>query len=258
MKNRLVAAILFSSLGWLVAGCSSGTFNSSLPASAPPGNVQADSEAGAMQQVQPANTPVPAVFGTPAPIRIYYGGTVGLDNTFSPVDGDTSAGGHGNSVDGVPCDNSAIPYHFHVHVSLLTNGNRLAVPDGIGLHNPRVEDKHGLIYATICYYHLHTHDATGLIHAEAPAKRTFTLGQLFAVWGQPLSSTNVAGHTGTVKAFTANAPTPGYLKQTGPYRAYTGDLKALQFESHQEIVLEVGPPFIYPPKIPAIIFPTYQ
>lgn len=211
-----------------------------------------------MQQppVAPQTTTVTAS-ATPAPIRFSYGQIIGLDNTFSPVDGDTSSGGNGSTVDGIPCDNSSIPYHFHAHVSLLVNAKRLAFPDAIGLHYPGTESK-GMTFATLCYYHLHTHDATGLIHIEAPARTTFTLGQLFGVWGRPLSSTNVAGHGGTVKAFIAYAPTPGYSKQTGPYRQYTGNLSQLQFASHQEIVLEVGPTFVYPPNIPAIVFPIYQ
>lgn len=246
-----------------MAACGTGP-NSSLPsaqspsAQAPSTNVQVESEAAAMQQ-QPSATQSSAatVSATPAPIHIYYGHVVGLDDTFSPVDGDTSSGGNGSTVDGIPCDNSSIPYHIHAHVSLLINGKRLAVPDAIGLHYPTAENN-GMTNATICYYHLHTHDATGLIHIEAPVKTTFTLAQLFAVWGQPLSSTNVAGHAGSVKAFIATAKSPGWAQQTGPYIPYAGNLQQLPFTSHQEIVLEVGPTFVYPPNIPAIVFPTYQ
>ncbi len=257
MPNRLFPAVFFTT-ALLMAGCGGGVSNPSLPAGvAPSSTFQRDAEAGPMQIQPSGTTAVAATSGTPAPIRVYYGHIIGLDDTFSPVDGDTSSGGNGATIDGVPCDNSPIPYHIHTHVSLLINGKRLAVPDAIGLHYPSAETN-GITYATICYYHLHTHDATGLIHVEAPAPTTFTLGELFAVWGQPLSWTGVAGHNGTVKVYVATAKSPGYLEQTGSYSAYAGNLAALPFASHKEIVLEVGPTFIDPPNIPAIIFPTYQ
>ncbi|MDQ6826627.1 MAG: hypothetical protein M3Z14_05425 [Candidatus Eremiobacteraeota bacterium] len=256
MRKSFIPMLALCGTALWVAGCGGSGSNFSLPAGgAPSSSIQRDAEAGALQYQAAPNASAPAASGTPAPIQIYYGHVIGLDNTFSPVDGD---GGSGNTIDGVPCDNGAIPYHFHAHVSLLINGNRLAIPDAIGLHYPGVEGTNGLTFATLCYYHLHTHDATGLIHIEASVPTTFTLGQLFAVWGQPLSSTNVAGYSGTVKAYTATAASPGYLKQTGAYSPYTGDLQALQFASHQEIVLEVGPTFVDPANLPAIIFPTYQ
>jgi len=263
VNDRIFSKISLVAIALMMAGCG-GAGPSSLPAAqsptvqAPSTNEQVQSEAAAMQP-HPAvlDTSPATASATPAPIVVHYGGIVGLDNTFSPVDGDTSSGGNGSTIDGVPCDNSKIPYHFHAHVSLLINGQRLAIPDAIGLHYPGTE-KNGQTFATICYYHIHTHDATGLIHIEASAKTTFRLGQLFAVWGKPLSSSNVAGHGGTVKAFIATARTPGYAEKTGPFSPYTGNLQQLQFTSHQEIVLEVGPTYVYPPNIPAIVFPTYQ
>lgn len=246
-------------LAVILGGCGgTGPTTSPFGAQAPSTSLQVESEAGALRQLSASiNTTPSTASATPTPIRFGYGQVVGLDNTFSPTDGDSSSGGIGNSIDGVPCDNGSIPYHIHAHVSILVNGQRLAIPDAIGLYNPGTESQ-GMTYATICYYHLHTHDATGLIHIEGPVKTTFTLGQLFAVWGQTLSSTNIGVHNGTVKIFVATAPTPGYSQQTGTYSAYTGDPQQLQFASHQEIVLEVGPTFVYPPDLPAIIFPIYQ
>lgn len=246
-----------------MAACSGSGLHSSLPsgqspvASASSTNIQVESEAAAMQQQPVRDVSTATVSATPVPISVHYGQIIGLDDTFSPVDGNTNSGGNGTAVEGVPCDNGSIPYHIHAHLSLLINGRRLSIPDAIGLHNPGTESN-GLTFATICYYHLHTHDATGLIHIEGPAQAAFTLGQLFAVWGQPLSSTNVAGNSGSVQAFVATARTPGWAQQTGPYSPYTGDLQQLPLASHQEIVLEVGPTFVLPPDLPAIIFPTYQ
>ena len=38
-----------------------------------------------------------------------------------------------------------------------------------------------------CFSWLHTHASDGIIHIESPVKRTFTLGDFFDLWSQPLS-----------------------------------------------------------------------
>ena len=48
---------------------------------------------------------------------------------------------------------------------------------------------------------LHTHTADGINNIESPVRRTFTLGDFFAIWGQPLSSTQVATAQGPVIAY---------------------------------------------------------
>ena len=69
---------------------------------------------------------------------------------------------------------------------------------------------------------------------------TFNLGQFFAIWGQPLSASNVAGFTGTVTA---------YVDST----LYTGDLAAIDFQEHRQITLIVG---TVPDTIPLYAFPA--
>jgi hypothetical protein len=49
---------------------------------------------------------------------------------------------------------------------------------------------------THCFYAIHTHDSSGKIHVTPAAPGIFTLGELFEIWGQPLTNTNVAGVTG--------------------------------------------------------------
>jgi hypothetical protein len=58
-----------------------------------------------------------------------------------------------------------------------------------------------------CFYTIHTHDKSGKIHVEAAAPGTFTLGQLFAIWGQSLTNTNIAGLTRFSHRF--NCANPG-------------------------------------------------
>jgi hypothetical protein len=42
-----------------------------------------------------------------------------------------------------------------------------------------------------CFYWLHTHDESGIIHIEAPAHREFTLGQFFDIWKKKLSNDQI-------------------------------------------------------------------
>jgi hypothetical protein len=83
-------------------------------------------------------------------------------------------------------------------------------------------------------YWLHTHDATGIIHVESPDARTYTLGNFFDIWGQPLTPTNVAGLEGPVHAYVDGKPHPG-------------DPRAIVLRAHAQITLEVGTPLVTPP-----------
>ena len=65
----------------------------------------------------------------------------------------------------------ATAVHIHPHLDLYVDGHKVPVPAGIGI-DPAAG-----------FAPLHTHDASGVIHVESPTVRTYTLGQLFAVWG---------------------------------------------------------------------------
>jgi hypothetical protein len=105
------------------------------------------------------------------------------------ANGNTGNGGTGGAVDGIECLlNMPDTYHAHAYVGIYLNGELLAVPSSVGIVTRTPDPR--------CYYAIHTHDMSGQIHVEAAAQGTFTLGQLFNIWGQPLESTNVAGLTG--------------------------------------------------------------
>lgn len=185
--------------------------------------------------VLPAHGEVTLVIGTPvAQIPTYtwtdpppfdpnitalnYGGTVGA--VYWP-DGSTSTGGTGADVDGVTCvPGMAVNYHVHAHLAIVNNGQWLALPQQIGI-------------PANCDYEMHTHDRTGIIHIEAPSAKAFTLGQFFDIWGQPLTSTNVAGVTGAVVA---------YINDNGDVRRYMGDPRNIPLISHRDITLQIGTP----------------
>lgn len=105
-----------------------------------------------------------------------------------------------------------------VHLELFVRGLVVLFPRGIG-RGPG------------CDYPLRTTEPTGVVEVALGATRT--LGQLFAVWGQPLDPGRVARFRGPVVAFVGG-------------RRVAGDLAAIPLTRHAEIVLEVGEPRVPP------------
>lgn len=118
-----------------------------------------------------------------------------------------------------------LSYHVHAHLALFVNGVARPVPAGIGLRRD-------------CISWLHTHDPTGILHIEAPAPHTYTLGQFFSVWGQPLDATHLLDQV-TDDQHQLRAYVDGQL--------YQGDPQTIPLTAHRDIVLEYGPPFPPPP-----------
>ena len=58
-------------------------------------------------------------------------------------------------------------------LAIFINGKNHTVPALIGITN-------------YCFYWLHTHDQSGIIHIESPIHRAFTLGNFFDIWKQKL------------------------------------------------------------------------
>ncbi len=172
----------------------------------------------------------------PAAIQMDEGGLVGAV-TFA--NGSTGSGGQGTPVDTIPCGSGVDAEHYHAHVSLIVNGRQLALPLGIGIKNAVVVGD-SLAIAGTCFYWLHAHDRTGIIHVEpSQTGHTFTLGEYFDVWGEPLTSSNVAGQQGPVTVYIDGA-------------RYLGDPRAIVLSAHQQITLEVGtrvapPVYDFPP-----------
>jgi hypothetical protein len=166
-----------------------------------------------------------------ATIRLVQGSQIGA-SMFEP--GDTPQGGNGQPVDGIQGSSmEMLKVHIHAHLSLFDKGRQIAVPMGIGIVRP-FQLANGFISRGNGFYWLHTHDATGIIHIESPDERSYTLGNFFDVWGEPLSTRNVAGLTGPLHAFVDGAP-------------YRGDPRAIVLTAHEQITLEIGGPLVAPP-----------
>jgi len=130
----------------------------------------------------------------------------------------------GQPIDGIRCEGmEGQGLHIHQHLTILDRGHPVNIPADVGQ-----------VPAHQCLYWLHTHTLDGIIHIEAPLNRSFTLGDFFTIWGQPLDRTEAAS---------ARASKGQRLKVWVNGTPYTGDPRAIKLASHTDIVIEAGPPF---------------
>jgi hypothetical protein len=161
------------------------------------------------------------------------------------------------TVASIPCDQGEhSQVHYHAAVQIVDQGNVHPIPDNVGIITDPTSG------AVTCYYWLHVHTGeANVVHIEAPASQTFTLGQFFAVWSnwstlnsgpsQALDATHVSTLT-----LTAGQKLVVYIDlQDGKgAQPYTGDPKAIPLRAHEVITLEITPPEVTPP--PAFTFPS--
>ena len=132
-------------------------------------------------------------------------------------------------INGISCDAmEGNRLHIHQHLLILDHGKPVHIPENVG-QRPEFQ----------CLYWLHTHTPDGIIHIEAPMNRTFTLGDFFNVWGQPLSRTEAAS---------ARAKKGQRLRVWVNGKPYAGDPRSIKLEAHTDVVIEAGPPFPTPPR----------
>lgn len=117
---------------------------------------------------------------------------------------------------------------LHIQLSVEVEGTEVKVPSSIGLNGEEVAGGRmvsGFVSA------IHTHDDTGLVHVHSPDERSYTLGQLFDVWGVALTAERVGGYCASGEhALTVEA-------DGDPVR---GDPRELQLEDRQRISIEYG------------------
>ena len=189
------------------------------------------------------STPTPGPATSNKPVQLKDGAPTG--KRFFPTPdprhgfiGDTAIGGRGVLVDNIPCESmEGAVLHVHTHLALIDHGVQVQVPGYLGMASTSPTQG--------CFYWIHTHDASGIIHIEAgsassPNGGNYTLGNFFDIWGEPLSRAQVGPFKGPVTAFVNGSP-------------YNGDLATIPLRAHQQIVLEVGKPVVPPPNY---TFPT--
>ena len=119
--------------------------------------------------------------------------------------------------------------HIHAHLDVFVHGRPVAVPAGIGIGPDFISP-------------LHTHDASGIVHVESPDVRTFTLGEVFGVWGVRLTRRCLGGYC---------ASGGDRLRVYVGGREFTGDPRALRLAPHAEIVVAFGTPRQLPRPLPS-------
>ena len=145
----------------------------------------------------------------------------------------------GKTVDGVSCQTSEQTiFHIHAYLTIFVIGSPRQIPMGIGTPGAQEQStpQGPFIARGTCFYWLHSHAADGIIHIESPVHRTYTLGDFFDEWGQPLGPDQVGPATGTVVAL-----------YNGQH--YEGNPRDIPLNSHAQIQLEVGTPLVAPLKI---------
>jgi hypothetical protein len=115
---------------------------------------------------------------------------------------------------------------YFAHLSILVNNEPQRVPNRVGA---------AITGDTHCFYPIHTDDSSGRVHVESPTEGTFTLGQFFEIWGQPLTNTNVAGVTGL--------PVEIHVTENGTVmKVEEADWGNIEFKDRREITIELGIP----------------
>jgi len=138
----------------------------------------------------------------------------------------------GQELAGIRCDEmEGNRIHIHQHLVIFDHGKQVSIPNNVG--RPLMKQ---------CLYWVHTHTPDGVIHIESPTTRTFTLGDFFTIWGQPLSPTGAAS---------AKPDKGTKLKVWVDAKPYTGDPRTIPLAAHTDVVIEAGPPFPTPPKFTA-------
>ena len=176
--------------------------------------------------LQPAPAP-----GTPGPEGVPVPGA-------SPLAG-TARAALGQQVDGIKCQTSEQTiFHIHAHLAIFVNGSPRQIPAAIGVPGARAQQtaQGTFISSGSCFYWLHTHAADGIIHIESPVHRTYTLGDFFDEWGQPLGPRQAGPAAGPVVAI--------YNGQR-----YVGNPRNIPLNAHAQIQLDVGRPLVAPQTI---------
>jgi hypothetical protein len=121
--------------------------------------------------------------------------------------------------------------HIHQHLDVFVDGQPVTVPQQIGIRS-----------SPQCFSPIHTHTPDGTIHVESPTQRTFTLGEVFDVWGVRFSPRCLGGYCNQGDKA---------LRVFVDGKRVTGNPRDLKLASHQEIVVAYGTEKELPEPIPS-------
>ncbi len=113
--------------------------------------------------------------------------------------------------------------HNHAHLSIYIDGKNVPLPAQVGITNN-------------CFYWLHTHDTTGVIHMEAPKPVKLTLGTFLQLWRDQFSRLQYQDQLSSTTGWTV------YLDG----KPYNGDFNKIELKSHELITLAYNSPNVKP------------
>ncbi len=238
----------------LLAACSGQSAPTTPPTGTVPGTSVSDDSAGAPSALVTGPLAPSAI----APIDTYPGAVFGKPNEFNPAVGDYPGGGAGQTMERVRCRPTMFinRYHVHVYLGIIDEGKQIALPRGIGMFHPG-PPSNGFVNTADCYYYLHTHDSSGIVHVEAPRNNPpsdsiYALSHVLDIWGLHLSSNGLGPIHGPVHVFVGNVP----LKQTlvSQYSEFLGDPSDIKLYSHEVIWLEFGKKYYTADQLPPVTF----
>jgi hypothetical protein len=150
------------------------------------------------------------------PVPVAYGSSTALPPWQLPADASAAAKAAGLQVSAA----EGSVNHFHVHLDIFVDGKPVPVPANLGIDQ-----------SAQAMSELHTHDAKGVLHIEAPAHRRYILGQVFNEWGVQLGADRIGGlKAGDGKTLTA------YVNG----KPVTGSPASIELTGHREIALVFG------------------
>jgi hypothetical protein len=137
-----------------------------------------------------------------------------------------------------------LQYHVHAHLDVFVDGQKVAVPAGIGIDtsNPDVisEDQGVGLERECdkpCISPLHTHAEDGVLHTETKTPAPNTLGQFFVEWDVVLEPGRVDEYT-DVKFYVDG-------------EEFDGDPREIELSDGREIAIVIGtPPDVIPSEFP--------
>lgn len=155
-------------------------------------------------------------------------------------------------------------YHIHVFLGVYDNGTYVAQPYGVGMVNPQ-SPIDGFVNFATCFYFLHTHDSSGIIHVEDPnpfnipiTQSIYTLKNVLDVWGITADANHFGPFQGPVRVYTSGQVYRGDMNHgvvnASTYTFYSNDANTVPLDSHEVIFVEVGPNF--PASLPNVSFYT--
>jgi hypothetical protein len=135
------------------------------------------------------------------------------------------------------CERGRVSGRFRAHVELFGRRHAIVIPAGIGIGG-QTQRQYGRIVAADCRAGTRTLDPSGVVHFDREGLR---LGDLFAVWGQPLGRARMLSFRGPVSVFVGG-------------RRVTADPGDVPLRDGAQIVVESGgyvpphPSFRFPPR----------